>query len=315
MKRKVLLSLALLLALCLCACGAGGGDSSASGGAAVPSAVPSAPAQGEAVYDDMSMSMESQEAPMEAGSAIYEGEDAKIIRTASLYLQTTEFDAAVQALDRLVDEHGGYYEKATTESGGYYSSSASRSGYYTIRVPKEQFSDFLSSVGDVGHIVSRTVDADDVGEAYYDAELRLATLETKHERLLALLEQAEIMEDIISLESALSDVEYEIQQYTSTLDRYDALIDFSTITLELQEVARVTESPSETDSLGTRVARGFSQGWTNFCDGMGDLAVWIAYHFVGCLIFAVAVILAAVLIPRRIRRRRNGRSCPGNPNP
>ena len=308
MKRKVLLSLAFLFALCLSACGAGG-DSSA----AMQSSAPAA--GGESVSMDMNTSAEAGEAPREPGGSIYTGEDAKVIRTASLYLQTTEFDATVQALDRLVDEHGGYYEKAATESGGYYSTSASRSGYYTIRVPKEQFSDFLSVVGDVGHVVSRTVDADDVGEAYYDAELRLATLETKHERLLALLDQAEIMEDIIALESALSDVEYEIQQYTSTLDRYDALIDFSTITLELQEVARVTESPSETDSLGTRIARGFSQGWTNFCDGMGDLAVWIAYHFVGCLIFAVVVILAAVLIPRRIRRGRGGRSGSGNPNP
>ena len=112
------------------------------------------------------------------------------------------------------------------------------------------------------------------------------------------------MEDIIALESALSDVEYEIQQYTSTLDRYDALIDFSTITLELREVARVTESPSETDGLGARLAQGFSQGWMNFCDGLGDLAVWAAYHFVGCLIFAAVVILAAVLITRRVRGKK-----------
>ena len=157
MKRKVLLSLAFLLALCLSACGAGG-DSSA----AMQSSAPAA--GGESVSMDMNTSAEAGEAPREPGGAIYTGEDAKVIRTASLYLQTTEFDAAVQALDRLVDEHGGYYEKAATESGGYYSTSASRSGYYTIRVPKEQFSDFLSVVGDVGHVVCRTGAADDGGE-------------------------------------------------------------------------------------------------------------------------------------------------------
>ena len=46
-------------------------------------------------------------------------------------------------------------------------------------------------------------------------------------------EKAETMEDIISLETALSDVEYEIEQLSSTLNRYDSLVSFATIRLDL----------------------------------------------------------------------------------
>lgn len=49
------------------------------------------------------------------------------------------------------------------------------------------------------------------------------------------------MEDIIALESALSDVEYQIEQYSSELNRYDALVAFATFTISLSEVGKVTQ--------------------------------------------------------------------------
>ena len=71
-------------------------------------------------------------------------------------------------------------------------------------------------------MVSQSGSAEDVGQNYSDIELRLQTQRTKQERLLALLEKAATMEDIISLENALSETEYQIEQYTSDLKRYDS---------------------------------------------------------------------------------------------
>ena len=95
---------------------------------------------------------------------------------------------------------------------------------------------FTSAYGAVsythlGYITESSESSEDVGERYYDAETRLKTQRTKQERLLALLEQADTMEDIISLENALGDVEYQIEQLSSTLNRYDALISYSTFTI------------------------------------------------------------------------------------
>ncbi len=53
----------------------------------------------------------------------------------------------------------------------------------------------------MGYVTSKNESSKDVGEEYYDTEGRFKTRRTKQERLLTLLEKAETMEDILSLET------------------------------------------------------------------------------------------------------------------
>ncbi len=237
------------------------------------------------------------------GSRIYTDADAKLIREAYISVQTTAFMDAVTALNTLVSQHGGYFEDARVQGGGYYDANAQRYASYTVRIPEESYEGFMNAAGSVGHVVSSSESSKDVGEEYYDTELRLKTLTTKQERLLALLAKAEKMEDIISLENALSDVQYQIEQYTSTLKRYDDLVGFSTIRLDLYEVVKVEDDPGETAALGTKLAAAFRNGFSEFGDGMSSFVLWIAYHFLGLVIFTAAV-WAGVRYGRRMLRRR-----------
>lgn len=119
---------------------------------------------------------------------------------------------------------------------------ANRYGSYVIRVPEDAYTGFLQDAGELGYLASKTESTENISTQYYDTEARLKTLRTKQERHQALLAEAEVMEDIISLESALSDVEYEIEQYSSTMNQYDSFVSFSTIDLTLQEVTKVWRS-------------------------------------------------------------------------
>ncbi|MGE4277149.1 MAG: DUF4349 domain-containing protein, partial [Lawsonibacter sp.] len=205
---------------------------------------------GGTVYEDMEKADDSLPMTQTGGgqskSSVYQNTGTKLIRRAELTIQTTQFDQTVKALDEMVVSYGGYYESASVYGGNYRDVNANRSGEYVIRIPEEQFSAFQSSAGSLGYVTNSTESSKDVGEQYYDAEARLKTQRTKQERLLSLLEKADTMEDIISLENALSDVEYEIEQLSSTLNRYDALISYSTFQVYLNEVAKVTEEVGET---------------------------------------------------------------------
>ena len=309
MKRK-LFAVGMAAVLLLAGCGSGGG------GAAENAPASSAPAAGVSgdsggewnggEYWDMAGADMLPAPDVEVGQedSIYRDSGAKLIRRAELHIQTERFDESVAALKALVADCGGYFEQASSYGGGSRDAHADRNGEYTIRVPAERYNQFFHSAGNLGYVTSSTENSDDVGEKYYDTEARLKTQRTKQERLLALLEKAETMEDIISLENALSDVEYQIEQFSSTLNRYDALINFSTFTVYLREVSRVTQEVGETASLGTRMAAGFQSSFRGLIQGGQNLLIWISYNLFMVMVLASVAVAAAVVGWRELKKYR-----------
>lgn len=311
MKRnRLLLPLALLLLL-TCACSGGNSSSASSAG---EEAAPEAMAPMEATVADQRLNFsESESAAGE--SRVYSDENAKLIRRASARLQTDDFSAAEAALNALVVEQGGYYESAAVEGGGYYDRNAARYGSYVIRVPRQAYDTFLSGVDGVGYVVSLNQSSEEIGEVYFDTEARLRTQQTKQTRLLALLEQAATMEDIIDLENALSEVEYQIEQYSTELRRYDSLVDYATIGVELYEVRRLSDGAGTADRLGTRISTALSEGAQGAGEALGNVIVWCAYHLIALLVLAAtaAVVLAVCLRRRKKRAAPPAASAPAEP--
>ena len=299
MKRAVTMWLAALLVLSLTACGggaSGGGDATASSSAG----------GGESLSFSTQESQDS--APAEPGAEAEEaspqaGQNAKLIRRAELEIQTEAFDTAAASLEALVAEAGGYFQSAQVEGGSLRDQNAARYGNYVIRLPEENFSAFLDQSGTLGYVVRRSESSENVSQAYYDTETRLAAQRTKQERLLALLAQADTMESIIELENALSETEYEIQSLTTDLEHYDDLIDYATVDLYLAEVLSLSQTPGETAGLGERMAAGLSASAAGLVQGVQDLLVWLSYH-----LFPVIVVLGAagggLFYWRRVRRGR-----------
>ncbi len=307
MKRKSLFALCLV-AILLAGCGGG-----AANGGSAPSG--SGGATGDSNYQGWDMeAAESMPTAPESDSggsipdSIYQNTRAKLIHRAELEIQTEQFDESVKALNQMVASCGGYYENASVYGGSRRDAYASRSGEYVVRVPAEKYEQFLSQAGDLGYVTSKNEGSEDVGEQYYDIEARLKTQRTKQARLLALLEKAETMEDIIALENALSDVEYQIEQYASDLNRYDALINFSTFRIYLYEVGRVTQEVGETSSLGQRMAAGFQASFRNLGQGVQDLLIWVSYNLFLTIVLAAVAVSAAIVGRRELKRLKKEKS-------
>ena len=279
MKKATALLLTMLLVLTLAACGAQ---------RSAYQSLPGEVAVGAPEMDNMESGASSadtiQPEVTVPGEEIYADPDAKIIRTAEVTIQTLEFDQAVAQLAALTEANGGYYETAQVDSGSYFSSAPRRTAYYVVRIPRENFNAFRDGAEGVGHVYSYVENSRNVSESYYDTEARLETLEIKRERLLALLEQAEAMEDIISLENALSDVQYEIDQYTTTLRKYDSLIGYATITVFLQA--------------------SLQQGLADFGAGVESAVLWLARNLIALVLLAAIIAVAVVLAVRARRKRR-----------
>ena len=114
------------------------------------------------------------------------------------------------------------------------------------------------------------------------------------------MSEAKDMADIIELESAISDAQWEIDNYTGTLKNYDSQVQYSTVNISLREVYEiVTEEVPQT--FGEKIAQAFSQGVKSVGTFFKNAVLWISASWIWILI-AAAIIVAVILIIRRIRR-------------
>lgn len=184
---------------------------------------------------------DSEETAMDSGSDAASENGRKLIRTIYLSLQTTDFDSVLSDLSAKTTELGGYIENSSVSGNSYYYQST-RYASYTIRIPSEQLDQFVTVVSDLGNVTQKNESVEDVTLQYVDVESRKKALETEQERLLELLAQAENMEDLLAIESKLSDVRYELENYGSQLRMLDNQIDYSTVNVDVDEVERVSDT-------------------------------------------------------------------------
>ena len=292
----ILLS-ALLLAMLLCGCGGSAVKSNtASGSYARTDAMPANYSKDEAGWaPETSMPAEAPQSQTQTGGL---PANTKLIYRASIDMESTEFDAAMQGLDALAARLGGYYESSELNNYANY-----RRAYLTVRLPAENFDEFCGAVGEICQVNNLSRSAEDVSEYYYDTESRLVTQQTKLARLQDLLRQAEEMEDIITLESAISETELAIEQLTGTLRKYDSLVSYATVTLTLSEVYKLSDVEQPAIGFGAKLAQAFRAGAAGFVNGLQRFLLSVARGWIGWLVFII-IVVAALLIIRRVRRAR-----------
>ena len=295
-KKKTLLCVGLaLLMICLnltgCANGASVDDTYVSGGQASNGMM--LPQEG-GWTEDSSAEVSEPVADNDAEEAIPRD---KLIYRADMDLETTAFDQTAQRLEEVVEELGGYFESRSVSQYGTY-----RHGSYTVRVPAENFQRLLELVGESAHVLSQNDYADNVSESYYDLEARLATQRTKLERLQELLAKAETMEDIITVESAISETELQIEYLTGSLRTYDSLIDYSTVEISLSEVYKLSNVEEPAVGFGDRLVKALSSGLYTGINAVESLILALAYSWF-FLLPPILVVVVLVLVLRRNRRK------------
>ena len=233
-----------------------------------------------------------------AGSALQTNyPNTKLIFTADIEMETTEFDAAVKSLDALVEKLGGYYEQRNVNNYSTY-----RDASYIVRIPAENFNAFCELTGENCKVNSINRRSEDISEVYYDTEARLTTQETKLKRLQELLSKAENMEDIITIESEISETELMIENLTGSLRKYDSLVGFSTVAVYLNEVYKLSDAEEPVIGFGAKLAAAFRRGCTNFVDGLENMLLGFARAWVGWLIFFAVAAVVVILVVRKVRR-------------
>lgn len=332
MKRLSAYPLAMLLCLAmLSGCGSSGGSDNM---AAEPQANFSEMASSSAAAADFNYFAaddiaEAEEAPLELSPGAMNGETGempsvvseadkgrKIIYHVDMSLETTDFDSSLAALNDAVEKAGGFTESSSVSGNSIYSRGGTRYASLIVRIPPETLDSFLRSVRGICNVLSTSQQKEDITSAYTDTETRKRALEVEQERLFALLEKADSIETIIALETRLSEVRYQLDSFSSQLRVYDEKVSYSTVTLDLNEVERVSDPVPRT--VGERIRTGFSGTLYDIQCGFQDFVVWAVVNLPYLLMLAAFVLIVVLLMRwslRRVTRRRAARPAETPPAP
>lgn len=193
----------------------------------------------------------------------------KVIMTASLQIETKSFNESVDRVRMLAASAGGYVQSS---SMNMYDEDR-RTGTIVIKVPQSAYEQTLSEIRKLGTVKSDSSSGSDVTMQYVDIESRLKNLRAEETRLIAIMDQAKNVTEILAVEKELSRVQGDIESYQARLNVLNNQIDFSTITVYITEPQPVV-----------------SYDW-----GIGDAITEAVHAFVGMI--GGLIVLTGYLIP------------------
>jgi hypothetical protein len=174
---------------------------------------------------------ESAAAPREPGAtaADYAATERLIIRDANLDIVVRDTEDAVDRIDALAEELGGFVIESNLNEY-----QEGMRAYLRLRVPAESLDTALERIRDLAVEVRReSVSGQDVTEEYVDLQSRMRHLEATEERLLTFMAEAEDTEAALEVYDRLQSIQADIEQVKGRMQYLEQSAAMATIVLNI----------------------------------------------------------------------------------
>lgn len=258
----------LVLPLLIAACGSDDSDDSETDQALLEMAPQAASMdndeeQSDSVETTASGGVEQPESEM-ASSQI--GLDRLAIRSAQITLVVDDTLGATGSVRNLALTKGGFVFSSST-----YTEDDRQFAQLTLRVPADSFDDTISDLRTAPYVLEvqrEESSSQDVSSEFVDNESRLTALEETQRRYLALLSEADTVDEILRLESELTDVRSQIETIKGRQNYLTEMTSFSTITVTFHP----EDAPEDDPEDGIAVANIFTSAWDRSIGALAGVA-------------------------------------------
>jgi hypothetical protein len=227
-----------------------------------------------------------------AGQAQQGTDISKIIRDGSMSIQVPkdDFSKGFAAVTRIAQNHGGFVLSSQIRG--------QRRGTLVLRIPAKRFDDAMVALRAIGVVQAQSITGKDVTAQYIDLKARLQNAIGQRTVLRNLMAQATTIQETITVQNRLSQVELEVEQIQGQLNFIDDQVAEATVRVELHEedAAQLQQTDEvENPSLGSAWDRSI-QGFLNV---VSAVVIGLGY------LLPLAVLgLIVWLITAAVRRRR-----------
>lgn len=220
----------------------------------------------------------------------------KITKTADIRVEVKVLDDFIRIIKDEVNKANGY---VSSEDKSVYDSSSSCT--LVIKVPAEKLDSFVDLIDANSTVTSQQVNSDDISAQYVDTEARIKSLEAEQESLLKLIEKADNLDSIIQLQKRLSEIRSDLDSYKSTKKIMDNQIEYSSITIYINEKERTVKNDG---SFLSEVKEKF----LNSVYSIGDFFRGFAIGILGGSPYIVIIAIVAVIVFKIYKKKNKKKS-------
>ncbi|MEO6329703.1 MAG: DUF4349 domain-containing protein [Ginsengibacter sp.] len=235
-------------------------------------------------------SVSAQSSP---GSASKEDWDKKIIKTAYLKLEVTNFKTYADVIHKAAKQYGGYIaneEQNQTED--------KIETTIAIKVPVEQFDAIMNDLpSTASKIIEKKITSDDVTGEVVDTKSRLEAKRQMRLKYLEFLKQSKNMAEVLQVQNEINNIQEQIESASGRINYLSHQSSFSTINLIYYQPLPGYVPTDKTPGFAYRIIEAFKTG-------LG----FMTEIFIGIIsIWPIFLILIGVVI---IYKKRNARLMP-----
>ena len=147
------------------------------------------------------------------------------------------------------------------------------------------------------------MDVQNITRVYNDQTVYIESLEKQEARLLQMMEQAQTIEEMITVEERLTEVQTELNQARSRLAGMDTDVAYSTINISLTEVVKYTDNPVKKKTFLERTGAVIAGSISGFLDVM-EMLLDVVIYLLPYAVLAGAIVAAVLFGTRKKRAER-----------
>ena len=165
----------------------------------------------------------------DSGAANYSSVERLIVRNASLSMVVPDTEAAIDEINELVDELGGYVVESST-----YQYQEGMQASVTLRIPAESLDTALERIRNLATEVRHAnISGKDVTKDYVNLQSSLRHLEATESRLLEFLEEAEDTEAALAVYERLQSIQADIEYVKGSMQYLEQSAAMATVELDI----------------------------------------------------------------------------------
>lgn len=241
-------------------------------------------------------------------------EAEKLVYRCSINIETLTYSETYASIKENIAKYNGIIqeEKETDASYNWYyddyiKTDGTMSSYIRCRVPSNKYNEFLESLTGSGKIINKTTSVDNISQQYYDATTRIEALRKQEERLLEMMDSATSVEEMISVEDKLTEVQYEIDSLTTDIQYMDMDVAYSYVDIRVDEVMEYKEDelPTKTQTFMDRLKNACRDSVKNLLFMLENMLFALIYALPVIAVVVCIIVVIVLIIRKATKKTRN----------